>query len=130
MPRHQGEAPGDWWAASGYADWPRTGDPADERETFYHDVDPALARDAASRGRADRTRGLGAWPPVATRYVLFRQDRFFPAPFVRSMVQDRLGISPDELDGSHCGMLSRPVELAAYLVQVEDEALSREGKQE
>jgi hypothetical protein len=32
------------------------------------------------------------------------------------MVRDRLGITPDEIDSSHCPALSRPQELAERLV--------------
>ncbi len=34
---------------------------------------------------------------------------------MRAVVRERLGIEPDEIDGSHCVHLSRPVELAARL---------------
>jgi pimeloyl-ACP methyl ester carboxylesterase len=58
---------------------------------------------------------LRAWPKVPTRFLLCRDDRFFPAPFLRRVVRDRLGITPDEIDGSHCVALSRPNELADRL---------------
>ncbi len=41
-----------------------------------------------------------------------RDDRFFPADFMRRVVRERTGIEPDEMDGGHLAMLSRPVELA------------------
>ena len=56
-----------------------------------------------------------SWPDVPTSYLLCREDRLFPAAFVRTMVADRLGLVPDEIDGSHHPMLSRPRELAARL---------------
>lgn len=117
-----GEAPSAWWSASGYSAATTTADPGDDVATYYHDLDPALAKEALSRGRAGETRGLdepwplAAWPDVPTRHVLFRQDRVFPADFMRTMVRERLGITPDELDGSHGAMLSRPKELADYLL--------------
>jgi hypothetical protein len=58
---------------------------------------------------------LPAWPNVATRFLLCRDDRFFPAGFLRRVVRERLGIAPDEMDGSHCVALSRPKELADRL---------------
>jgi pimeloyl-ACP methyl ester carboxylesterase len=58
---------------------------------------------------------LPAWPEVPTRFLLCRDDRFFPAEFMRRMVQERLGITPDEINGSHCVALSRPRELADRL---------------
>jgi hypothetical protein len=39
----------------------------------------------------------------------------FPAEWTRRMVRQRLGITPDEIDGSHCVALSRPKELADRL---------------
>ena len=40
---------------------------------------------------------------------------------MRRVVRERLGITPDEIDGSHCVALSRPKELAdrleAYLAE-------------
>src|SRR5215218_965340 len=49
-----------------------------------------------------------AWPEVPTRFLLCRDDRFFPPEFLRRVVRERLGIVPDEIDGSHCVALSRP----------------------
>jgi hypothetical protein len=61
------------------------------------------------------TAPLDRWPDVPTRYLLFRDDRFFPAEFVRRVARERLGVVADEMDGSHCAYLSRPEELAARL---------------
>jgi pimeloyl-ACP methyl ester carboxylesterase len=58
---------------------------------------------------------LRAWPDVPTRFLLCRDDRLFPAEFMRRVVRERLGITPDEIDGSHCVALSRPKELADRL---------------
>jgi hypothetical protein len=52
---------------------------------------------------------------VPTRFLLCRDDRLFPADFMRRVVRERLGIIPDEIDGSHCVALSRPKELAERL---------------
>ena len=52
---------------------------------------------------------------MPTRFLLCRDDRFFPADFLRRVVQDRLAITPDEIDGGHCVTLSRPRELADRL---------------
>jgi hypothetical protein len=49
------------------------------------------------------------------RFLLCRDDRFFPADWMRRVVKERLGMSPDEIDGSHCIALSRPEELADRL---------------
>jgi hypothetical protein len=42
-------------------------------------------------------------------------DRFFPAPFQRRVVRERLGITPDEMDGGHLPALARPDELVGWL---------------
>jgi hypothetical protein len=88
---------------------------------FMHDVPPGLAAEALKRVRdQSETPGrkpwpLEAWPDVPTRFLLCRGDRFFPAGWMRRVVKERLGISPDEIDGSHCIALSRPKELAQRL---------------
>jgi pimeloyl-ACP methyl ester carboxylesterase len=115
-----GEAPGDWWANTGYEKERREGD-GDTIATFYHDVPPDLASEALRRGRAQSdtpTREpwpLESWPDVDTRFLLCRDDRLFPAEFLRRVVRERLGTVPDEIDGGHCVALSRPKELAERL---------------
>jgi hypothetical protein len=52
---------------------------------------------------------------VRTRFLLCRDDRFFPADFMRRVVVARLGVEPDEIDGGHGIALSRPAELAERL---------------
>ena len=111
-----GECARDWWAATGFV-----GPSGDVVANFLHDVPADLAAEALTHGRAqsdtpgDTPWPLDAWPDVPTRYLLCRDDRFFTPEFVRPMVRERLGIEPDEVDGSHCVMLSRPVELAEAL---------------
>jgi pimeloyl-ACP methyl ester carboxylesterase len=88
---------------------------------FYHDVPRDLADEAVRRGRrqSDTPGGepwpLREWPEVPTRFVLCRNDRFFPARWLRPLVRDRLGIEPTELDSGHCPALSRPGELAELI---------------
>jgi pimeloyl-ACP methyl ester carboxylesterase len=116
-----GEAPDDWWADTGYAREVRAqGD--DEIETYYHDVPPELAAEALKRGRDHPSAASGrepwplaAWPDVPTRVLLCRDDRLFPPSFLRRVARERLGITPDEIDGGHCVALSRPKELADRL---------------
>jgi dienelactone hydrolase len=94
----------------------------DEREAFYHDVPPALADEALRRGRAQAWAvlrepwPLPSWPEVPTRFLLCRDDRVYPAAWLRGVVRDRLGLTADEIDGGHCVALSRPRELAARLL--------------
>lgn len=88
---------------------------------FYHDVPRELASEALKRGRAQSEARMGepwplkAWPDVPTRFLLCRDDRLFPADFLRRVARERLGITPDEIDGGHCVALSRPKELADRL---------------
>lgn len=88
---------------------------------FYHDVPRELADDALRHGRGQSdTPGreswpLEAWPDIETRFVVCRNDRFFPARWLRPLVRDRLDIEPDEIESGHCPALSRPRELAVLL---------------
>jgi len=88
---------------------------------FYHDVPLELAAEALSKGRDQSQKPwqepwpLDAWPDVPTRYLLCRKDRVFPADWTRQVVQERLGITPDEVESGHCVALSCPVELADRL---------------
>jgi pimeloyl-ACP methyl ester carboxylesterase len=125
-----GEAAGDWFTNTGYqpAKLDRVeqsevtrGEDAETIAAFFHDLPQDLATEALKRMRyQSETPGkepwpLQAWPDVPTRFLLCRGDRFFPADFMRRVVKERLGITPDEIDGGHCVALSRPKELAARL---------------
>jgi pimeloyl-ACP methyl ester carboxylesterase len=107
-------------------DWPaNTGYPGpqgeSEMEIFYDDVADEVAREAMRHGRrqsdapGEEPWPLDAWPEVPTRYLLCRQDRMFPADWMRAVVRARLEIEPDEIESSHCPALSRPRELAERL---------------
>ena len=61
----------------------------------------------ATRGRST------AWPDVPTRFLLCRDDRFFPADFQRRVVRERLGFEPDEMDGGHLPALGPPARVGA-----------------
>lgn len=88
---------------------------------FYHDVPPELTEVALTKARDESGSvmqdpwPLDAWPDVPTRHLLFRDDRMFPPDFMRGVVHDRLGITPDEMDGGHYALVSRPEELASRL---------------
>lgn len=114
------EAPADYWANTRY------GEEVQERyeddiALFYQDLPPELASEALRRSRKQsETRlaepsPLAAWPDVPTQVLLCRDDRLFPAAFVRRVARERLGIAPDEIDGGHTPALSRPKELAERL---------------
>jgi len=95
---------------------------------FFHDVPTDVVADAFARGERSQSETvfedpwpLESWPDVPTRFLLCRDDRFFPAEFQRRVVADRLGITPDEMDGGHLPALGRPMELAERLVAYADE---------
>ena len=132
-----GEAPEDYWANMQYAASASEGaeggeDTHDQRAatiaTFYHDVPADLAAEALRRGRHQsearmkEPSPLDAWPDVRTRFLLCRDDRFFRPEWMRRVVHECLGLTPDEIDGSHCVALSRPRELAERLVAYAEEA--------
>jgi hypothetical protein len=94
---------------------------ADPFIAYYHDVPRALAEEAISKERSESEAAyysplpLDSLPDVPTRFVLCTEDRFFPAPFMRRVVAERLGVVPDEIPASHCVALSRPHDLANLL---------------
>ena len=113
-----GETPGDWWANTGWEDANEDDDPA---AVFLHDLPPEVAAEATTKVREqsgtpfEKPWPLDAWPDVRTEFLLCRDDRFFPAEFMRRVVQERLGIIPDEMDGGHLPALAHPKELAERL---------------
>jgi hypothetical protein len=112
-----GEPPGDWWANTGH-EFP---DPFDPEVVFTHDLPPPLAAASLEHVREqsstpfEKPWPLDGWPDVPTRFLLCRDDRFFPAEFQRRVVRDRLGIVPDEMSGGHLPALARPDELVERL---------------
>ena len=138
-----GEAPADWWGDTGYseaahlqaaADGGLTGS-SDPYVAYYDDVPRHLA-DQALRNERDHPSPaadvqpwpLDALPSVPTRFVLCTNDRVFPAPFMRRLARERLGVDADEIASGHCASLSRPMELAlmldSYATQMEAERSS------
>lgn len=124
-----GEAPAEWWANTGYGEAAReqaardgglTGND-DPFITYYNGVPRALAGQALGRERGQSNASycqpwpLKAHPDVPTKFILCRDDHFFPADFFRRLVPERLGIVPDEIPGCHCVALSHPGELADRL---------------
>jgi pimeloyl-ACP methyl ester carboxylesterase len=115
-----GEAPADYWANTGY--FAEARDRYDDTSAlFYQDVPPELAAEALNRARGQSEARMGepsplrAWPGVPTRVLICRDDRLFPARYLRRVARERLGITPDEIDGGHTPALSRPRELVDRL---------------
>jgi len=124
-----GEKPADWWENTGYRqaveeqarlDGGLTGS-EDPFVAFYHDVPRALAEEALSKARSESDAAynspwpLDSQPAVPTRFVVCTEDRFFPAPFMRRMAAERLGVVPDEIQAGHCIALSHPHDLGILL---------------
>jgi pimeloyl-ACP methyl ester carboxylesterase len=113
------ESANEMFVNTGYR--PEAQDDSSDLAIFYHDVPPALAAEALARGRKQSETPwkepwpLSVWPDVPTRFLLCRQDRLFPAQWLRRVVGNRLGITPDEIDSGHTPALSRPGELAERL---------------
>jgi hypothetical protein len=115
-----GEAPAGYWTHTRYNEEVR--DRYDDAiALFYQDVPPELAADALNRTRTQSEARMGepsplrAWPDVPTRVLICRDDRLFPTGFLRRVARQRLGITPDEINGGHTPALSRPHELADRL---------------
>jgi pimeloyl-ACP methyl ester carboxylesterase len=131
LPR-PGESGGEWWENTGHAEAlqesGRGPDAFDDPvEMFLHDVPDDVALESEHHVHAQSGKPfeapwpLDAWPDVPTRFVLGRDDRFFPAAFQRRVVRERLGFEPDEMDGGHLPALSRPHDLAARLLAYQAE---------
>ena len=122
-----GEPAGEWWANTGHV-FP---DPFDPEEVFAHDLPEDLAAELATHVREqsgtvfEKPWPLEAWPDVPTRFLLCRDDRFFPADFQRRVVAERLGITPDEMPGGHLPALGHPDELVQWLERYRSEERDR-----
>ena len=119
-----GESGGEWWSNTGFS----SPEPFDEVEVFLHDVPADLAAASAAHICAPADRlfedpwPLAAWPDVPTRFLLCREDRFFTPAFLRGVVEQRLGITPDEMSGGHLPFLAHPDELTSWLERYRVEA--------
>ena len=132
------ESAGEWFANTGHEEARRRLDEREGRDpdadfdavtTFLHDAPRGVLSAALARGARRQSDTpfrnpwpLDRWPDVPTRFLLCRHDRFFPAEFMRRVVKQRLGITPDEMDGGHLPALSHPRELVdrleRYRVQI------------
>ena len=124
-----GEAPGEWWANSGYgearAEHDANGDTPSQDDTLafsLHDTPVKLATELIDDHQVDQSGKplekpwpLEAWPNVPTKVLLSSGDHFFPVEWMRRLAKERLDITADEMDGDHCPMLGHPQELAERL---------------
>jgi pimeloyl-ACP methyl ester carboxylesterase len=126
-----GERAGEWWGNTGWEEArreqaARCGRQADAgfdvMWDFFDDVPADVTAATMARGERRQSQTpfmqpslLPAWPDVPTKFLLCRDDHFFPAEFMRRVVRDRLGITPDEMDGGHLPALGHPSELVDRL---------------
>jgi pimeloyl-ACP methyl ester carboxylesterase len=122
-----GESPGEWWTNTAHGEAMRAKAKQDGRtidgdvdplEDFFHDVPADVKAEAIARGEKAQSGTpfqkpwpMDKWPDVPTRFLLCRDDRLFPAEFQRRVVRERVGITPDEMDGGHLPALHSPKEL-------------------
>jgi pimeloyl-ACP methyl ester carboxylesterase len=110
-----GEKGAEWFEHTG---WQPGSD--DFGALFYSDIEPREKASVFERRQSD-TPGSEPWPlprlpDVPTRAIVFADDRFFPADFMRGVVRARLGVEPATVPGGHLAMVSRPAELAEELL--------------
>ena len=114
----------DWFRATGTPEIEGDFDPV---RIFLHDVPDDVVAASAEHVRPQAGRPmeepwpLAARPDVPERFVLSRDDRFFPAGWMRGVVSERLGTAPVEIGGGHCPSLSRPDELVEVLERLRSE---------
>lgn len=112
-----GESAGQWWTNAGQ-EFP---EPFDPEDVFLHDVAPAVTAQAIHHVRPQSDTifaqpwPLRSWPAVPTRALVCRSDRLFPAESLRRVISERLGITPEEMDGGHLPALARPHDLVQRL---------------
>jgi pimeloyl-ACP methyl ester carboxylesterase len=126
-----GEAPGQWWEATGQEAaridyFQRIGlsrNDFDPVEDFFHDVPEPVRAEAFSQPeprQSDTPFGqpwpLDRWPDVPTWVISGSEDRLFPLDFQRRVVRERLGMDVDVMPGGHLLALSQPEELASRLL--------------
>ncbi len=126
-----GEPPGAWWDNTRWEETRRqqaaryrraAAAELDVMWDFFHDVPADVTAAAMARGERGQSNtpfeqpyALTAWPDVPTKFLLCREDHFFPAELMRRVVRERLGIVPDEMDGGHLPALAHPGELVDWL---------------
>jgi pimeloyl-ACP methyl ester carboxylesterase len=134
-----GESGGDWWANTGWDEAHRAQAERDGRSLeggfdvvaeFLHDLPADVTAEVLARGERgqsgtpmEKPWPLDRWPDVPTRVLLCRDDRFFPAPFMRRVALERLGITPGEMPGGHLPALGHPRELVERLESYRAEVL-------
>ena len=104
------------------ADRSTTFDPQAAIELVFHDSEPELAREAASRLRSQAERPFTrpcpfeSLPDIPRLGIIAPEDRLLRPEWLDRAVRERLGVEPTPLEGDHAPMLSRPERLAELLL--------------
>lgn len=91
-------------------------------ELVFHESEPGLAREAASRLRRQAARPYtepcpyDAIPGIPRRGIVSSEDRLMRPEWLDRAVRERLGVEPKVIDGDHAPMLSQPDRLAELLL--------------
>jgi pimeloyl-ACP methyl ester carboxylesterase len=131
-----GETGGDWWGnvdvhgarLAFAAEQGRDAEAEDDRAIFGHDWPEGMWEAAEARHTDQSERPfadpwpLERWPDIPTRVILATNDRCFAPALVRRISEERLGITPDEVESGHVPALGNPdalvAQLEAYLPEV------------
>lgn len=96
--------------------------PEAAQELVFHESEPELAREAASRLRRQAALPLiepcpfEALPNVPRMGIVSGVDQLLKPEWLDRAVRERLGVTPHALDGDHAPMLSQPDRLAKLLL--------------
>jgi pimeloyl-ACP methyl ester carboxylesterase len=97
--------------------------PENARDVFYNDLDEAAAAAATTRLEPQKLKSVvtpvdrASWHSRRTSYIVCTEDHSIP-PEAQRTFASRTGATR-ELPSSHSPMLSRPVDLARLLVELE-----------
>jgi len=95
--------------------------PETAARSFYSDCTPDLQAWAAAKLRPQWAGAfrdfepIARWPDVPVRAILTTEDAMLDCARYRALFQDRIGVTPAELPGSHSPFLSQPAALARLM---------------
>lgn len=125
-----GEAPGQWWDATGWQSARHNAnvkagrsDDFDVEEVFLHDLPDHVKKEMVDSDREPAETpfkqpcAFEGWPDVPLHVLVSADDRFFPADFQVRVARKRLGITADIVPGGHLVAKSRPSDVAERLIR-------------
>lgn len=113
----------------GHEFWTTTGHPeaiaaagwdGETDDLYTQDISPELLAiyppERAQTGEIlDDVCPLTEWPDIDTFSIVFRDDRFFPHPWLAELIERRLGVTSIAVPGGHLGFVSQPAAVAEAL---------------